>query len=154
MSDETTINVKGLDQLLKALKTKPPVCRVGVLGEKDARTGKVPSNASVGAAHEFGTSKMTKRSFLRMPLTDHLSQTMESYGLTDQDTLKAVVKEGSIRPWLLKVAKAAETTVAEAFATGGFGKWAPWKNENYTNNTGEILTDTKQLRDSITSEVK
>jgi phage gpG-like protein len=157
MSDDTvTINVKGLDQLLKALKAGPPIARVGILGDKTARSGdgSFQTNAEIGAAHEFGTSKMPARSFLRVPISQNLQKEMENSGALDKKTLNEVVKQGSVLPWVKKIAILAEGIVADAFDTGGFGKWPGWKNPNYTNNSGQLLVDTKQLRDSITSEVK
>lgn len=157
MADEAieTFNVRGLDQILKALKMKPPVCRVGILGSKNMRTGKSNSNATIGAAHEFefGTTTIPQRSFLRMPITEMLDKKVESSGALNPDVLTAVIKEGNVRPWLVKIGVIAETIVQEAFDTGGFGKWPAWKTPGYTNNTGMLLVDTTQLRNSITSEV-
>lgn len=160
MSD-VTINTKGLDQLLKALKASPPRTRVGILGSKAyaSHTGShneknPPSNSTIGAAHEFGTSKMERRSFLREPIADHLEKRMEDSSALDQDVLNEVIHNGSILPWMKKIAIIAESIVAGAFQTGGYGKWAPWKNSTYSNNTGQILVDTTQLRNSISSEVE
>lgn len=159
MSDETvTLNVKGLDQLVKALKARPPTCRVGILGAKSSRVPKegekkIPSNAEVGAAHEFGTSTIPQRSFLRVPITENLQKEMESAQLLDKDVFNEVVKSGSVAPWLRKVAISAEACVSDAFDTGGGGKWPPWK-QGYSNTSGQLLVDTTQLRGSITSEVK
>lgn len=152
--DAYTLNIRGLNQILKALKVRPPVARVGILGDKNSRTGKSNSNATVGAAHEFGTSKMPRRSFLREPLTDHLNSEIESSGALDKDVLAQVIKEGTTLPWIKKIALLAEKVVLEGFSTGGYGKWAPWKTPGYVSNTGQILVDTQQLRNSITSEVK
>lgn len=152
--DDTTLNVEGLDHLLKALKAKPPIVRVGILGDKNARSGKSHSNATVGAAHEFGTTKIPQRSFLRIPLTEKLQSYMESSGALDKATMAEVIRQGSVVPWLRKIAILSEKIVADAFATGGFGKWQSWKNPNYQNNTGQLLIDSQQLRNSITSEVK
>jgi len=151
--DTLKLDVKGLDQLLKALKANPPNARVGILGSTNPRSGKSPSNATVGAAHEFGTSKMPQRSFLRIPIADNLANQMQASGAFDKDVLKAVIKSGTVLPWIKKVTMIAEQIVLEAFATSGYGKWAPWK-KGYTSKTGQILVDTNQLRDSITSEVK
>ena len=71
-----------------------------------------------------------------------------------QDELLEVVKEGTMLPWLKKLAVIGEKIVLEAFATGGDGKWPKWKTKGYKNNTGQILVDTTQLRDSITSDIK
>jgi phage gpG-like protein len=156
--DDFTLNIKGLDQLVKALKVKAPVARVGILGDKTVRSSEENqgslTNAEVGAAHEFGTSTVPKRSFLRDPIKEHLDTEMERSGAFDKQVLVDVLKQGSVVPWVKKIASLAEGIVLEAFSTGGFGKWTAWKTPNYTNNTGQLLVDTKQLRDSITSEVK
>ncbi len=148
--DETTINVKGLEALAKAFKNAKPEVHVGILG--DSARGKGQSNASIGAHHEFGTSNIPQRSFLRVPIADNLERTMEAAGALDENVLKQVLAEGTIIPWLKKIGVLAEGIVAEGFATGGFGKWAP-HSPGYTNNTGQVLVDTQQLRNSITSEV-
>ncbi len=170
MSDDTTINVAGLESLLKALKQKAPVARVGILGDSPRQeaphvvsgasierrtkgTTNGPTNAEIGAAHEYGTNRVPQRSFLRVPITDNLQKYMENSGALDEDTMKAVIKSGTVTPWLKKVSALAKTIVLDAFDTGGFGKWASWKSGSYTNNTGNILVDTTQLRDSITDEV-
>lgn len=153
-NDETTVNVKDLTQLLKALKAKPPVCRVGILGDKNSRQGKGPTNSQVGAAHEFGTTTIPQRSFLRVPITENLGKEIERGGLLTEDKMKEVIKKGSVTPWLEQVAVSAEACVADAFDTGGGGSWPAWKDPNYENNTGDLLVDTTQLRDSVTSEVK
>ena len=153
---ETQVNVQGLDALLKALKAKPPKARVGILGGNARSSSKGTStqtNAQIGAAHEFGTSKLPQRSFLRVPITDHLQKRMQNSNLLDKDVLKAVIKEGSVVPWLTRVAMIAEDIVLGAFDSGGYGKWAPWANPNYKNNTGMLLVDSQQLRNSITYEV-
>ncbi len=155
MSEETTLNLRGLDQLLKALKAKPPVARVGILGSKSARSGTgkgAPTNAQIGAWHEFGTTKLPQRSFLREPISDNLDKRMESSGALDRDVLADVIKSGSVMPWLRKIAILAEAIVAEAFATGGFGKWRP--SDMTHKKVHQTLVETQQLRNSITSEVR
>jgi phage gpG-like protein len=154
--NDVILQTKGLDQLIKALKSNLPKARVGVLGAKAIRTnGNIGStNASVGAVHEFGLDGMAQRSFLRVPISDMLQKKMEAAGAFDKDVLNEVVKSGSVLPWVKKMAILAEQIVHEAFETGGFGKWPAWKTPGYTNDHGRILEDTGQLRDSITSEVK
>lgn len=150
--DDTTLDVKGLEQILKALKAKPPVARIGILGG-GARFGqKATTNAEVGAAHEFGTSKLPQRSFLRVPISENLQKRMEATQALDKDTLKEVIQSGSVLGWITKVAIIAENIVLDAFDSNGFGKWPSWKS-GYTNNTGQILVDTQQLRNSITYDV-
>lgn len=149
MAKDTNFNTDGIDQILKALK-KPPKIRVGVLGSSDHRDGG-GSNATIGAAHEFGTSKMPQRSFLRVPITENLNNYLQKAGL-NQQTLNETIKTGGLREFFLKIATVAERVVLDAFATGGFGKWAPWKG-NYQSKTGNILINDAQLVKSIRSEV-
>lgn len=157
-SGDVQLQTRGLDQLIKAIKDTLPRARVGVLGSKAIR-GKssgvnANTNATIGAFHEFGTSTMPVRSFLRVPISDNLQKEMEASGAFDEEVLSEVVKEGTMIPWVKKMAILAEGIVAKAFATGGFGKWPAWKTPGYTNDDGRILVDTRQLRDSITSEVR
>lgn len=154
MADDVQLNTAVLDKLIRALKQDMPKARVGILGSKDARSGSNDSNATVGAIHEFGSSTHAKRSFLREPLNDNLNDYLEKSGAFDEDTLKEVISSGSALSWMKKIALVAEQVIGDAFKTSGFGKWAAWKTEGYSSNTGQILVDTNQLRDSITSEVK
>lgn len=158
-SDAGTVNVKGIENLLKALKGKPPKARVGVLGSKVNRgndgSGKSQqTNADIGARHEFGLGNMPQRSFLRVPIAENLDKYMANTGFTDEESLKQVIKDGSLKPWLKQIAVLAEAIVSDAFDSGGFGKWPAWKTPGYTNQANQILVDTQQLRNSITSEVK
>lgn len=141
------------DKLVKAFK-KMPVARIGVLGATASRqSGAMDgvNNAEVGAFHEFGTSKLPQRSFLRMPLNEKLGPALETSGAIDAATLEQVAKEGTIRNWMEKIGVLAEGIVLEAFATGGFGKW---KASNMKDKkVQQTLVETQQLMKSITSEV-
>lgn len=157
MSDEdVTVNVNGLDKLLKALKGKLPVARVGILGESVVRGSgtaeKSPTNAQIGAWHEFGTSRTPVRSFLRLPIATFIQKRMESSGLFTKEELKKVTDQGSLIPWLRKIGILAEAIVAEGFDTGGFGSWIPSNMKRKKNH--QTLVETQQLRNSITSDVK
>ncbi len=147
---ETELKMAGLEKLLKALKGKPAVARIGILGKSPARDGG-KSNAQIGAMHEFGTSSLPQRSFLRIPLSDNLGAALESSGAFDKDVLKDVLKLGTLTPWVKKMAIVAEGIVAEAFESGGFGKWPPSNMAHKKNQM--TLVETAQLRNSITSEV-
>jgi phage gpG-like protein len=159
-NDACTVNVKPLEQILKALKARPPVTRVGILGEKTTRHqgGKKhsPTNAQIGAAHEYGAPEagIPQRSFLRVPISDHLEEELEHAGAFGEDVLKEVVRTGNLIPFMKKVATVAEGIVAGAFETAGYGLWKKWKRKGYHNNANMLLVDTNQLRESIASEVK
>jgi hypothetical protein len=150
--DDTEFSVKGLEQLLKALKAKPAFARVGILGAQAKSSGKGPSNATIGAYHEFGTRNLPIRSFLRMPISLYLGKRLQKSEAFDKEVLKRVIASGTIIPWLKLVAVVAEGLVLEAFDTGGFGHWKP-SNFKYKHNA-ETLIETGQLMKSITSEVK
>lgn len=138
--------------LIKAFKS-PPHVRLGILGKQGLRKGvDGPTNAEIGAAHEFGTTTLPIRSFLRMPITEKLKSELEQSGAFDKDTLKEVIQSGSIEAWMKKVGIVGEAIIQEAFATGGFGQWKPSDMSEKKNH--QTLVESQQLRNSITSEVK
>lgn len=150
MADDE-LNTDGIDKLMKALKGKLPSIRVGILGGGARSDGL--TNAEVGAFHEFGTTKIPQRSFLRIPITENLNKKLEQSGAFDKAALAQVIKTKSILPWMSKVGVLAEGIILEAFASNGYGKWPGW-SVGYKNKTGQILVDTQQLRSSITYEIK
>lgn len=158
--ENDTIELKGLDQLVKALKIKVPSIQIGILGNT-SRTPthgakNAPSNAVIAAVHEFGapSRNIPPRSFLRVPLSENLNKEMESSGMFDKDKMAEVIQAGDIMPWLKTLAIVAEGVVDDAFETSGNGQWPAWKNPSYTNGGGLLLVDSGQLRQAITSEVK
>lgn len=149
-----SLDTRKLDQLLRLLKKKSPVVHVGVLAGKNTRQGS-GSNAEIGAKHEFGIDGMPQRSFLKVPIADNMESYLAKAGALDENAvLKEAVAANSLMPLMKKIGIVAETIVSDAFGSGGFGKWATWKIPGYENNTGQILVDSQQLRNSITSEVK
>lgn len=158
MSD-FSLNTRGLDDFIKAFKGKLPTVAVGVLAQKNARAigtevagPAILTNAVVGAAHEFGTSKLPRRSFLRFPLFLYLSKRYEERELGSKVEMERIIKTQDITPWLKKIGILAEEIVQEAFATGGFGAW---KQSNMAKKkVHQTLIETQQLRNSITSEVR
>ena len=133
------------------LKTKSFI-KVGIIGDRSGRQSRL-TNAQVGMFHEFGTTNIPKRSFLYEPITENLDKELAKQNILNKETLSKTVKTGSKTEVLKKIAIVAESIVAQAFATGGYGKWTPWKNPHYQNNTGMLLVDSQQLRNSISSEV-
>lgn len=152
MTEDVKLNATALDKLIKALKAKMPQISVGILGSSSRQGSTGKTNAEIGAFHEFGTSKTPIRSFLRMPLAEHLAPALKESGLFTQAVLKEVVAEVSVVPWAKKVAIVAEGVVLEAFDTGGYGKW-PASDMTHKKNH-QTLVETTQLRNAIVSEVK
>jgi phage gpG-like protein len=160
MSEDVEINVKGLDALIRVLqKVQSASVRVGVLGPSNQRSAvagetKTPGNAEIGAIHEFGTATIPERSFLRMPVTKYLGKKLEELGPDTGEALAVkCLKQESLRPFMEIVGITAVGVINEAFASGGFGEWAP-HSPGYENNTGMLLVDTTQLRNAVTYEVK
>ncbi len=173
----TTVKLDKLQSLIKALKVNPPKAKIGILGgsvhssmiygkggksngKEKYRGGfndfseQQKTNAEIGAIHEFGTSSVPQRSFLKMPISDNLSKEMQKGGLFDKDVLEKVVGEKSLKAWVTLAAVAAVACVADAFNTGGNGKWAPLSPKTMDHKkVHQTLVETQQLRNSITYEV-
>ncbi len=151
------LETKGLDKIIKALKNSKPRIVVGILGAKgsavhEGEGSQGPTVAEVGAAHEYGTTTLPQRSFLRVPLADNFNKALKASGLLDKDTLKEVIATGTLIPWLKKGAIVAEGVVLEAFDTAGNGEWPPSNMQH--KKVHQTLIETRQLVSSITAEVR
>ena len=135
----TELKIDKLQKIAKAMKAKPPMAKIGIMGGR---------NAEIGAIHEFGTVTTPQRSFLRIPLTEHLSRYMTDAKFSETD-LKKVIQQINLQPWTEIIAETAKKLIDDAFDTGGFGKWAPDQRRAYSD-----LSRSGKLRDSITYEVK
>ena len=167
-----TLNTAGMEEFWgEMLATLESAVKVGVLRTTNARDDGT-TNAEVGLKNEFGDPRPSqttaaeeaargrgpmawegtpKRSFLRMPLLEHLPVKITS----ETDTLRAVVEGASPGLTLPEaIGELAVQTVQEAFDTAGFGEW-PANSPRTINWKGssQPLLDSHQLRESITSEV-
>jgi hypothetical protein len=163
----------SLDKFVRAVSTDM-VVRVGIMGNKTTRADMSKpvkhgtadairfnnrsyakssglSNADVGFIHEFGTGKIPKRSFLRMPIFQYA-----------EDIIGMVVKAGAMKKLaagksievLADLGIACENIIGRAFASRGWGSWAA--NTAATikrKGSSSPLIDTGQLRRSISSAV-
>jgi hypothetical protein len=171
VSEKEGLDTRGLDLLLRVLRAPAPVARVGILQDqprsenkstisygdlknftKPRRAGRRLSNAEIGIIHEFGDTTHPQRSFLRVPIASRLQKELEASGAFDKRVVEQMWVERSFLPFVKKMAIIGEKIVLDAFATGGFGKWPKWKG-SYTSATGNILVDSTQLRNSISSTV-
>lgn len=152
MSQDFTLQDKALKQLMKAFKTMP-MARLGVLEDsgKNGRTD-TATNATIAAAHEYGTSKLPVRSFLRMPINEKMNEYLMHAGAFDKKKLQEVIATGSLIPWVRKIGVIGEQIVSDAFNSAGFGKWKPSNMDE--KSVKQTLVETQQLRNSITSDVK
>ena len=154
------VDISGLEHLAKALGDDYSI-KVGIVGETAQRhngnTDK--TNAEIGFINEFGKQtgfpKIPARSFLRMPLTLYLSKYLRDKKSLSKQAVNNAVKSGKLLELAKKVGLVAEEVIQEAFATRGFGNWAP--NAPYTiaqKGSDSPLIDTGELRRSITSRVE
>lgn len=111
--------------------------------------GEITNNISLGFEHEFGNpeTRLPERSFLRMPLMDHMGEVLKF------DWLRRIRATG-VKSAVKLLGVLGEETVQEAFATGGFGQWAPLRPRTIKRKgSSRILIDSAQLRKAVTSRV-
>ena len=156
--NEVKAEFKKLKNLVKFLAKGMPKVRVGILGDTAQRNTGGPNNAEIGYVNEFG--KMTgypripARSFIRMPLNLFFQEKLRQKKSLGPEQLLKALESGKADEFMAKVGIVAEETIQEAFATHGFGMWAP--NAPYTvkmKKSDSPLIDTGQLRRAITSKV-
>ena len=150
MSEKDVLNLRSLENFLKATKAKMPLVKVGIFSNKNSREGE-STNASIGAMHEFGTENMPKRSFLRMPLTKYLDKEIVNSDLFSEKNLKQIIKTKSFHQLGEAIGAIAVKVVDDAFQTGGFGEWKESIMDD--KKVHQTLVETGQLRRSIAYEV-
>lgn len=139
MAQDVVIKKDKLTKLVKALKKKIPVAQVGIFGD--------PRNATIGAFHEFGTSKIPERSFLREPLIEDLPREVGKEGSFTAPLLSKVMSEGTLGPWVDQLGQLGLKAVKNNFAMAGQGNWAP------KQDGGKLLYETGQLQNAVTYRV-
>jgi hypothetical protein len=157
MSDDACeIKDENLKKLFEMFGADMPKMRVGILGSKAARgkstPGKGANNAEIGAKHEFGEDGSPSRSFLRVPIEEHLYANLTKSGKFTPEMFKQMLKEKSLKQLGSEIAIEAKGIVLDAFNTGGDGKWKPSDMTKKKNQ--QTLIETGQLRDSITWDIK
>ncbi len=165
-------DTSGFDDVRRALAEGRSLrVKVGVLGNKAERQDEdwnkeKINNPTLGAIHEFGskTRNIPARSWLRMPLTLFLPKRVDQIG---RHVWRALILRRGLKEALKDLGVLAESVIQEAFATGGFGQWAPlsaryarWKMAFTRRKSGKIgpvriaiLILSGQLRKSVTSRV-
>jgi hypothetical protein len=155
MSD-IEINDKKLQALIKALKAQMPKLFIGVMGNQNARTDGALTNAEIGAKHEFGEDGMPVRSWLRVPITDHMQKYLEDSGYFEGDFARKmmtdVFTQKTLIPIIAKIGIVGEAIIQDGFDSGGFGQWKPSNMDH--KKVHLTLVESQQLRNSIGSEVK
>jgi phage gpG-like protein len=154
---QTTIkmDLTGLDKMVEQLG-RTYVTRVGILGSKNARSGKSGgdmTNAELGMIHELGseTANIPPRSFLVMPLELKKGELMSVF---QTGAMKAALDNGDIKKAHQLLGLKAEEIVQQAFSTGGFGQWPALKPATVAHKgSSAILIDQGELRRAQTSDV-
>lgn len=144
--------------------------RVGVLGNKadrfdeDWNKSKL-NNPTLGLIHEFGIvamgpapegkniprTSLPARSFLRMPLTNYLPKEIDKIG---RAVWRAIILKKGVLVALGDLGQIARNVVDRAFATGGFGYWAPNSPRTIKRKgSSKPLIDSAQLRKSVSWRV-
>lgn len=142
MSD-VEFKMDGLNAFVKTLKSNSAVARVGILQD--------PKLATIGSFQEFGTSTIPVRSFLRVPISDHLASKMENSADFTVGDLTAVIKTSSLDPWLQIIGKMGMEISKESFDNAGFGQWKQDKSQIEHHSP---LKKTGALQDSISFDIK
>ena len=154
MKVEYKSNLKGLDNLEKAIKNKLET-RVGILGSSPNR-GESATNADIGLTHEMGvvSKNIPARSWLRMPLEEKAKE-ISNKVLKNKQVIAAEMAGGDMEKMYEVIGLAAEVAIQEAFESRGFGKWADLSQKTITaKGSDSPLIDTGQLREAVMSQVE
>lgn len=179
--DSVTVNanIDGLEQITRMLKDDYTV-KIGIIGSKATAQHDSKSNltnAQIGEFHEFGTSKMAQRSFLRLPLEQKLPEEIQKL---KKVIWKQFFVKNAVREFYQNLGSIAIDIIEDYFNNSGYGEWAGLKS--YTTNQWEkkkgitgwrtaksiatfrkgleissgrqILTDTGKMRRSISFKVQ
>jgi phage gpG-like protein len=143
---------RGLNNFIKGISARAQV-RVGIFGSKSKRKEGVLTNAEVGAIHEFGSFSrgIPPRSFLRLPLFQKSDDIIED---ASRGALRKLA-DGDNMGILRTLGFACVKAIQEAFATAGFGAWAPNTPSTIRRKGSSApLIDVGELRRSITSKAE
>lgn len=150
------VNLKALDALRELFDGSKEV-RVGIMGSDAARPvgdGEI-NNAGLGMVHEFGsvTNNIPSRSFLRMPV-ERSEPFIVKAVVSAKNKIEEGIEGGNADAAYDILGIAAENAVQEAFATGGYGKWAANKPATIKRKGSSApLIDSGEMRRSVTSKV-
>lgn len=125
---EVTGDFSRLEKLVKNLSKKHYV-EIGILGEGGYTEEGGITLAGIGAVQEFGTDRagrgkktvIPERSFIRMPLETG----QEDIEKQIEPRTQELMENGDIKGIFELIGIAGAGRIEEAFATGGFGEWAP-----------------------------
>ena len=150
MTVSMNVSLDELNKFARTFASKGFKVKVGIMGSKahSKHKGSNVSNAEIGMTHEYGSfsKHIPMRSFLRMPL---FMKTTRIITIIGARALGYLIK-GNKKQIFVELGIICEQVIHEAFATHGFGQWAPRK---VSGDGHPLLWKTGQLQRSITSQV-
>lgn len=151
VTSEIKLNLDGLKKLQEAAGRTMYV-KVGSLANKAVRPDSPGiNNPTIGMAQEFGTSKIPPRSWLRMPLEFGKERLIK---LLMKQRVKDLFEDNRFKDILKLIGVEAESIISEAFATGGYGNWAPNAPSTIAaKGSSKPLIDKAELVKSVGSQV-
>ena len=148
------LDTDGFDRLAQIIRELPSKrVRLGLLGNKAARTEPGPNNPEIGLVHEFGskTKGIPERSFIRFPLMTHLPEEMRKVG--PRRWVNSFLKAG-VQATLTKLGIVCEAIVQKGFETHGYGTWAPNSPRTIARKgSAAPLIDTGEMRRAVTHDI-
>jgi len=156
METKVKYNFDRLNTFAKNMESfdKKYIVRVGIMGAKDHRGGG-GSNATIGAAHEYGSFSrhLPVRSFLRGTLARKQNEIIRS--------AKALAWQtgfhGGIHAMFEILGTLCVRFVLEAFDSSGFSDWPALKKSTIKRKIGQNpqpLVNTGQMRRAVSFDVK
>lgn len=180
---EIQYDISKLDDLIKSLK-EDYTLRIGIIGSKATNAthkNSSKTNAEIGTFHEFGTKNMPRRSFLEDSLKLKLKFNTEQMRGIRKALFGDFFVKNDPKKFLQDLGAKCLLIIEDAFATNGFGRWAPLakstekiiakKNKVLTMDKAKnaklptyrrasnfwtsknILTDTGKMRHSISFKI-
>lgn len=148
-----TIDLSGLEELRRQIGAGY-YTRVGILGSKTDRTsddGGTATNAEIGVMMEFGTEDIPPRSWLRFPIEYKMKELVQFMASA---SVRLKIEKNDIIGVFKLIGLKAEAIIQSAFASRGFGQWAPLQQSTIDAKGSNVpLIDTSQLRRAVSSDV-
>ena len=155
MTPEEVLKEQGR-KLAAMVRASTAIIKVGLPAEEQATSkayksdgqSSAPTVLEVGIWHEYGTSLIPMRSFLRGPMETHWGVLKKSIGVQ----MNLVMENGlDIEVALNRIGMAATNVCKRAFTTRGYGVWLDIKQATKdAKGSDQVLIDTGLLRNSIT----
>lgn len=162
MDVRVDVKLEGLGKLKKILgQMAKQEARVGIFEEDGAQAGQdgVPA-ITKGLVHYFGTNKIPRRDWLKMPLQHESKRLVAKISKSAKQVLIAE-KYGTDAVMVANkayhgIGGLGKKIIKEAFKTDGFGNWKPLspKTLRKKQGRGSILVDYGDLQNAINYKVK